>query len=581
MRRTTLILAAAFLAAACTSKKKPEKRPAAAPPAPVQQQTRDEEFTAYANEVYDSWLKANPTGAAGLGYHQFDGVLPDFTPKAMDARAAQLKDQRARLESFAGALSAERDLEREVLLANVRSSLFDTYALRQPQRNPMFYTWPIALIGYISRDYAPVDRRARGLISVCNATPAFLDQAMSNLEEALPRTWIETALLQTRGAIQFAKDDVPAALKGLSPEVQKKLGPALATYEGALAKYADFLDKRKAKQTEDFALGADKFHAMLLEDEGVDVDLDRLREIGEKDLARNLAALDAAAKQIDPKKSVTQVVDMVRAERPKNSEILALAAEQATEMRKFLVDHHIVSIPTDDVAEPRVSPPFERWNLAFMSAPGPFEKKKLPSFYYISPPDPKWSKKVQAAYIPSRYDLEFITIHELWPGHFLHHLHIKVNPSKILRSFCTYSTAEGWAHYAEEMMWDAGVGNGDPKTHIGQLQNALLRDVRFVSAIGLHTSGMTVDESQKLFVEKGFQDEGTAMQQAVRGTFDPGYLNYTLGKLMIRKLRDDWKAKVGDRYSPERFHDEFLSHACAPIPVIRKAMLGPSAGPPL
>jgi len=577
---TTIIVAAALVAAACSSKKKPEKhQAAAAPPAPVQQQTRDEEFTAYANEVYDAWLKANPTSAAGMGYHQFDGVLPDYSPKALEARAAQLKEQKARLESFAGTLSSERDLERQVLLTDVRSTLFGTYELRQPQRNPMFY--PVTLLDYISRDYAPIDQRARGLITLCNAAPAYFEQAMANLEEALPRTWIETALLQTRGAIQFAKEDVPPALKGASPEVAKKLGPALAKYEAALGKYADFLDERKAKQTEDFALGPEKFRAMLREEEGVDVDLDHLREIGEKDLARNLAALDQAAKQIDPNKTATQVVDMVRADRPEKDQLLALAGEQATAMRKFLVDHHIVSIPTDDVAEPRLSPPFERWNFAFMSAPGQFEKKKLPSFYYISPPDPKWSKKVQEEYIPSRYDLEFVTIHELWPGHFLHHLHIKVNPSKILRSFCTYSTSEGWAHYTEEMMWNAGVGNGDPKTHIGELQNALLRDVRFLVALGMHTRGMTVDEAKKMFIDKGFQDEGNAMQQAVRGTFDPGYLNYTLGKLMIRKLRDDWKAKVGDRYGLQAFHDEFLSHACAPIPVIRKQMLGPSAGPPL
>ncbi len=577
---TTIILAAALVAAACSSKKKAEKHaPAAEPPAPVQQQTRDEEFTTYANEVYDAWLEANPTRAAHMGYHQFDGVLPDYSPKALDARAAQLKEQRTHLDGFAGKLSPDRDLERQVLLAELRSSLFETYELRQPYRNPMFYT--VTLLDYISRDYAPIDQRARGIIALCNAAPAYFDQAMANLEEALPRTWIDTALLQTRGAIQFAREDVPAAMKGVSSDVARKLGPALATYEAALTKYADFLEKRKAKQTDDFALGADKYRDMLREDEGVNVNLAHLRELGEQDLARNLAALEKAAKQIDPNKTVAEVVNLVRADRPKRDQLLTLAGEQATEMRKFLVNHHIVSIPTDDVAEPRLSPPFERWNAAFMSAPGNFEKKKLPSFYYISPPDPKWPKKVQEEYIPSRYDLEFITIHELWPGHFLHHLHIKVNPSKIMRSFCTYSTGEGWAHYAEEMMWNAGVGNGDPKTHIGQLQNALLRDVRFVASLGMHTGGMTVDEAKKMFIDKGFQDQGNAMQQAVRGTFDPGYLNYTLGKLMIRKLRDDWKAKVGDRYSLQAFHDAFLSHACAPIPVIRAQMLGPSAGPPL
>jgi uncharacterized protein (DUF885 family) len=169
----------------------------------------------------------------------------------------------------------------------------------------------------------------------------------------------------------------------------------------------------------------------------------------------------------------------------------------------------------------------------------------------------------------------------VWPGHFLHYLHRKRTPSRILRSFCTYSMVEGWAHYAEEMMQESGAGGGDPALAIGQLTNALLRDVRFASAIGLHTRGMKVEESIALFEAKAFADRPTARQQAVRGTFDPGYLNYTLGKLMILKLREDWKARMGRAYSLKAFHDRLLSYGCAPLPVIRRAMLGPDAGPAL
>lgn len=169
----------------------------------------------------------------------------------------------------------------------------------------------------------------------------------------------------------------------------------------------------------------------------------------------------------------------------------------------------------------------------------------------------------------------------MWPGHFLHHLHAKKSPSKVARTLCTYSMSEGWAHYAEEMMFDAGLGDGDPRVRVGMLVNALLRDARFLSSIGLHTEGMTVEESKAMFVERGYQDEGTARQQAYRGTFDPGYLNYTLGKLMIRKLHDDWRAAQGDAYSLQGFHDTFLSYQCLPVPVIREQMLGPDAGPAL
>ena len=212
--------------------------------------------------------------------------------------------------------------------------------------------------------------------------------------------------------------------------------------------------------------------------------------------------------------------------------------------------------------------------------PGPYERN-LPSVYYISPPDPSWSPAERAAYVPGQADLLFTSVHEVWPGHFLNFLHANRAESRFGQVFVGYAFAEGWAHYTEEMMWEAGLGAGDPETHIGQLSNALLRDVRFLSAIGLHTRGMTVAESERMFREQAFQDPGSARQQALRGTYDPAYLNYTLGKLMIRKLRDDWTATRGGRSAWRQFHDEFLSYGGPPIPLVRRAMLGEKGGPAL
>lgn len=226
------------------------------------------------------------------------------------------------------------------------------------------------------------------------------------------------------------------------------------------------------------------------------------------------------------------------------------------------------------------SPPYRRWNFAYIDIPGPYEKG-LPSTYYVAPPDPSWSKAERDAYIPSNADLLFTSVHEVWPGHFLERLHSKRSPSKFGQVFSA-STAftEGWAHYTEEMMWEAGLGNGDPETHMGQLLNALMRNVRYLSAIGLHTKDMTLEESQRMFRELAYQDIATARQQAARGTFDPAYLSYTLGKLMIRKLREEWTASRGGRKAWREFHDKFLSYGRPPIPLVRTAMLGPTAGSP-
>jgi hypothetical protein len=318
---------------------------------------------------------------------------------------------------------------------------------------------------------------------------------------------------------------------------------------------------------------------MLADTQGVRIDLPALQKIADDDLARNLKAIEEAARQVDPKRPTRDVVLALAEDgKPTADGVLPLATKQAAELRQFLIDHKIVSIPYDDLAIVRESPPFQRWNAAFLDNSGPFEKKALASYYYITPPDPKWPEAEQRAYIIPARDLLYTTAHEVWPGHFLHALHIRKNPSRILKSFCTYSMSEGWAHYAEEMMYDEGAGDHDPRYRIGMLKEALLRNVRFVVALGEHTGGMTVEQATKLFADKAFADPGNARQQAVRGTFDPMFLSYTVGKLMIRKLRADWQAKQGPAYSLGAFHDTFLGYACAPIPLIRAEMLGPDAG---
>ena len=256
------------------------------------------------------------------------------------------------------------------------------------------------------------------------------------------------------------------------------------------------------------------------------------------------------------------------------------ARRQLHELKSFVAGKKLMTIPGTEEAAVAESPPYKRFNPAYIDIPGPYEKG-LPAVYYIAPPDPSWSAEERKAYIPGMANLLFISVHEVWPGHFLQFLHANRAASKFGQLFVGYAFAEGWAHYAEELMWEAGFGSGDPETHIGQLLNALLRNVRFISAIGLHTGTMTLGESERMFRDKAFQDPGNARQQAARGTFDPAYLNYTLGKMMIRKLREEWAAPRGGRKAWSDFHDRFLSFGGPPIPLVRAAMLGSEGGPPV
>ncbi|HEY0192155.1 MAG TPA: DUF885 domain-containing protein [Kofleriaceae bacterium] len=531
-------------------------------------------FAAASDAIVAHLHAIEPADAVSQGLHDFDGKLPDVSPAGLDRAVAQLRADLAQLDQLAPPGVLQRE-ERAVLRQSLHERLFNRIDLDAYRTNPMTYTGAINLDAYIIRDYAPAAQRAAAVISLCKALPAYLTQARANLRPPMPRTWIDTALLQTKGYVDFVDHDIRDQL---APAGVAELAPALEACKAALTEHATWLTQQQAQATQAFALGADKFIRMLAETQGVTTDLAALRVLIDADLKRNLAAMTEAAHAIDPKRPVAEVVAAAAEDKPAADQVLPEATAQAAMLRKFIVEHDVITIPTDDVAMVRPSPAFQRWNAAFLDSPGPFEKTKLPAYYYISPPDPAWPAAEQRAYLPARADMLFTTVHEVYPGHFIHSLHMRRNPSRILQSFWTYSTGEGWAHYAEEMMFDAGAGDHTPKARIGMLKEALLRDVRFLVALGEHTAGMTVDQATQLFRDQAFVDPGNARRQAVRGTFDPMYLSYTLGKLMIRKLHTDWLASHPGA-SLAAFHDAFLAHGCAPIPVIRAAMLGPQGGP--
>jgi uncharacterized protein (DUF885 family) len=563
---------AALLFAACASVPKPPS--AAIDDLPVR-------FDDLTQVVMQHIFQIEPGDAVGLGLHEYDGVLPDRSAAGIAQAIAQLQKDRAALEGLApSTLSGGQREEQGVLLQTVRERLFTLVDLDAYHTNPMVYANAINLDGYIVRDYAPVAQRAAAVVAMCKALPAYLAQARTSLKTPMPRTWIDTALLQFNGYAEFVDHDIRAELAKASPPLANaaETTAALDACKATLADHAAWLVQQQPQGTGQFALGEARFLKMLADTQGVATDLAHLQAIVDADLGRNTAAIEEAARAIDPNRPVRDVVAAAAEDRPAASQVLDIATGQVEMLRAFIIDHRIVSIPADDVAAVRESPAFQRWNLAFLNGPGPFEQVKLPSYYYISPPDPSWSAAEQRAYVPPRADLMFTTVHEVYPGHFIHDLHIRKNPSRVMQSFWSYSTGEGWAHYAEEMMYDAGVGDHQPAARIGMLKEALLRDVRFLVALGEHTGKLTVDQATQLFQDKAFTDPGNARQQAVRGTFDPMFLSYTLGKLMIRKLHDDWQ-KLHPQASLGEFHDEFLSHACAPLPVTRAAMLGPDAGP--
>jgi hypothetical protein len=395
----------------------------------------------------------------------------------------------------------------------------------------------------------------------------------ANLAPPLPAPYVETAHRIFSGMADYLENTVPGLFAAVEDEqLQRQFFAANTSAAEAVQQTTRWLDGLKATATDDYALGEETFLKMLSATEGVDISLADLKSAGELNLEQNLNLLYEACAEFAPGESTEDCVLKVQNRKPSEGAVGG-AARQLPDLRRFLEDSDLVTIPGTEEALVAEAPPHRRFNAAYIDIPGPFESG-LPSVYYIAPPDPAWSEEDRLAYVKGEADLLAISVHEVWPGHFLQFLHANRAENNVGRHFGTYSFVEGWAHYTEQMMVDAGLGDNDPEYRIGQLLNALLRNVRYLSAIGLHAEGMSVEESQKMFAEKAFQDFGNASQQAYRGTFDPGYLNYTLGKLMINKLRGDWTAGRGGEEAWGKFHDQFLSYGSPPVPLIRQQMLG-------
>lgn len=525
----------------------------------------------FTQATIDGWLKIDPGFAVYQGAHQYDGKFPDWSAAGLKARSDFLR----KVVSDAGAygnLAGRDKFERDYMIQVAKGQLFWLETADQPHANPAWYVGALDPNVYLTREYAPKPQRAAALAAFLEAIPGAAANIKANLKGPQPAAFVAYGTSAFSGYADFYGKDALTAFADVKDEaLQARLKAAGAKASAAMAELSSWL-KGQQGDGNNYALGADKFAQMLKDTEAVDLPLDQLEQVGEADLKRNQDALKEACGQFDPGATIQACMAKMSAHKPAGGAV-AEATRQIPMLTAFVKAKDLVTIPGTEQALVRQSPPYNSQNGAYIDPPGPYEKG-IPSIYYIAAPDPSWTPAKQADYIPGVDDLMFTSVHEVMPGHFLQFLHANRAPSFFGRLFVGYAFAEGWAHYSEEMMWEAGLGDGDPEIHIGQLSNALLRDCRFLSAIRLHTKGMSVDQSKDLFMTQCYQDEGTAEQQARRGAYDPAYLNYTLGKLMIRKLRADWTASRGGRGAWKQFHDEFLTYGGPPIPLVRQAMMG-------
>ena len=555
-------------------------------------QTADAEYEALADEYIKGYFAARPLQGTALGLHEYDGKITDYSRLALDAELSRLRRFDDRLAKFdPSKLSPRQSIDLRILQAAVKKDLFQMQDMSTFERNPMVYARAADVNVYVKRNFAPLEDRVRSLVAIESQIPNILIAAKTNLNDVLPKPYVELAIQIARSSSDFLKKNLVAAVVGLKDEqIRGAFQDANRRAANALADYAAWLEREKLpKASPDFALGEEKYRRLLAQTELVDLPPEKILEIGMEQLKAQQSAFTEAAKIIDPNKSAIEVFKEVQGEHPTPQNLIPDIAKDLEKIRKYVSSHHLVTIPSDIRAQVKETPQYRRaTSFASMDTPGPFEKRATEAYYYVTPTESDWPEKQKQEWLTAfnYYASDIISTHEVYPGHYVQFLRLNASPAgKVEKIFGSYAFIEGWAHYCEQMMIEQGYGSATgaspseedtkraAKYRMAQADEALLRLCRLCVSIKMHTQNMSVDEATKFFQDNCYYEEKPARSEAMRGTYDPGYLNYTLGKLQILKLRDDYKAQQGDEFSLQKFHNELLNHGMPPIRLLREIML--------
>ena len=537
------------------------------------------EFNALAERLIAEHWDFYPTTGSRIGRHEYDGRLPDLSPSQVTRREQEIRRGMAELQVLGTAsLGPEELLSYRMLELFLERELFTFEEMRPLENNPMRQAGFLNMGGYVRRDYAPLEDRLRAATDALRQVPDFLQTVDAALRDDLSRPMVDMSVESYSGMAHFYRTDLAAFANEVADlEISVAFTAALDTAATVLDGFVEKLKRRARGGENDFAIGNRLYSRMLATGEGLDLPLERVAAVGQANLDENLARIREIAASIAPDKTVREIVDANSRHHPSAERLSPDTREMLEEIRQSLADHDIVSLPSEDRCSVVETPAYMRYAFAAMDSAGALETKATESFYYVTPVEDHWTAE-QAEEWLAKFDyntLKIISIHEVYPGHFVHNLHNRYGrPLPLVnRAATSYAFSEGWAHYTEQMMLETEYGQGKPELLLTQLLEALVRNCRYMCSIAMHTGDMTVDQATQFFVENAYMGEHPARREALRGVFDPGYLNYTLGKLMILKLREDYRREQDGGYSLRAFHDRMLSYGAPPLPLLRDAML--------
>jgi uncharacterized protein (DUF885 family) len=538
------------------------------------------DFPKFVEEYLQDLHSRHPNLAAASGIHAWDGQLEDFSALAVANEISAIKRFQARLEKIPPLeLSFSDVVDYQILASNTKARLLELEQIKTYERNPQLYSDVIStgLLQITIFPYSPADSRIRHIIAKEKLIPRLLDSARENVRKP-PAIFLKVAIESLKGTLSFIKTDLPKAFASVKDEkLQREFKRSTKLAAEAVAGYLKHLERIRPDPSASFAIGKQNYEAKLKYEEGIEIPVETLLNIANRELAKTQGEFRKTAARIDSARDPQAVWASLQADHPKPGALVEEAQKQLSRLVRFIQEKGIVTLPEGDAPIVAPTPDFMRWSTASMWTPGPIENRSLPARYLVTDVDPKWSDKQKDEYLSSlNYpQLWSTSIHEAYPGHFVQGAYLRqvASPVRKVWALAPGSFVEGWAHYTEQMMLEEGFANGDPKIKMGQLADALLRLCRFVVGIRLHTDGMTVEEGTRFFMENAYMGATPSRIEAERGTFDPTYLVYAVGKLAILKLRDDYKRSRGAEYSLREFHDRLLSNGNAPIRAHRQLMM--------
>ncbi len=545
----------------------------------------DAAFQKLSDDYLTGYLAWRPENGVALGYHQYDGKVTDMGKESLGKELGRLKDfdQKLAAEDTAS-LSPKMFYDYRILRSAIKDEIFTFEDMGTYDRNPMTYAGAVDVSIYVKRNFAPIEDRIKSIIAIEKNAPNIFAAAKANLKDSLPKPYIETAIEVAHGTTDFLGGDLKVALKDVKNDtLTKAFNAANKIAIDAINGFATWLQKEKLpKANNNYAIGEASYKKMLLYSEGLTLSPEKILAIGLKELKKEQEVFNGAAKTINPNKKPVDVYHDLQKDHPTAENLIPDVKKNVEAIRKFLTDKNIVTMPATVNLKVQETPQYARaTSTASNDDPGPFETKATEAYYYVTPVDPKWTAQQKEDWLRQfdYYTTDNVTIHEAYPGHYTQFLHLNASSAtRIEKMFASYAYVEGWAHYCEQMMADAGYGhNGDTvraaKYRLAQAGDALLRLCRLCVSIKTHCQGMKLDDATKFFMDNWYQGEKPSHQEALRGTFDPGYLFYTIGKLEILKLRTDYEKQEGANFSLKKFHDAMLDHGMPQIYLLREVLL--------